>query len=112
MEHRFLTIVQRWHFFARPLYWLSILCLIATFAWPIVQTSVDTLYWLSALSGSAFLLSTAAVLDISIQHGQAKKGLKGWLSKLWTRVLFWLWFLASVSLLVFLFKIITYMTTH
>jgi hypothetical protein len=112
MHSKFLIALQRWHFLAKPLYWLSALCLFATLAWPIIAPELDTLYWFSALSGSAFLMSSAAILDISHQHGQPKTGLAGWFLKLWNQFMFWMWFLASAALVIFLIKVLAYMQTH
>ena len=112
MKSRFLIALERWHFLARPLYILSALSLLATFIWPVLQPELDTLYWLSALSAATFLLSSAAVLDISHQHSQPKEGLSGWFLKLWNRFMFWMWFFASAALVIFLVKILIYMQTH
>ncbi|MFQ3230812.1 hypothetical protein [Reinekea sp.] len=112
MQSKFLNALRRWYFLARPLYWLSALCLLATLAWPVIQPEMDTLYWFSALSVSAFLMASAAILDISHQHGQPKAGLSGWFLKLWNQFMFWIWFATSAALLIFLIKILAYMQSH
>jgi hypothetical protein len=108
MRVKLLDRLQHWHFFAKPLYVLAIIGFVATFAWPIVSPELNTLFWFGALSGSAFLLSSAAILDIAHQHVQAKTGFVGWLSHQWSRLMFWLWFVASALLVLFVIKLIAY----
>ncbi|MBU2864523.1 hypothetical protein KO489_11765 [Reinekea forsetii] len=112
MKNALFKALQKVHFLAKPIYWVAACSLIGTLALPVIFPSFDTLYWFTALAMTAFLFSSAAIIDIAFQHQQKKSGLSGWFSNLWNHLMYWAWVVASGFLLLFLLKIISYMITH
>lgn len=111
LKQQVFTTIEPWASAYRLFKWLAVFQFLVCVVLPVAWLAMESVIWLASFTLFAFWLANYALLRMAHHHEPNRKGLSGWVARMWENLLFVAWLATFVAVIVLVVKLALFQWT-